>query len=119
MKKFFPLIIVIILCQLSNITAQVPQSMNYQAVARNAGGNIIANQNIGVRFTIRDGGISGAIVYRETNTATTNQFGLFTAAIGAGTAVNGTFTGINWATGTKFLQIEVDLAGGSNYTDMG
>lgn len=99
--------------------AQTPQSMNYQAVARNSAGAVVANQSTGLRFTVRDSSAAGTIVYRETATATTNQFGLFTAAIGSGTPVTGTFAGINWAAGTKYLQVEIDPAGGSNYTDMG
>ena len=98
------------LLQTVNLYSQVPQSMNYQAVARNANGSIIPNQRIGLRFTIHDGTSGGAIIYRETNTDTTNQFGLFTAYVGGGSVVNGTFGGINWGSGSKYLQVEIDVA---------
>ncbi len=33
--------------------------------------------------------------------------------------VSGTFSGINWGKNAKFLQVELDPAGGSSYTDLG
>jgi hypothetical protein len=99
--------------------AQTPQSISYQAVARDVSGNIIANQNVSIRFSIRNLSAAGSILYTETHLATTNDFGLFNLKIGAGTPVTGTFSSINWSNGTKFLQIEIDLSGGSTYTLLG
>lgn len=113
------LLFIIGLCNSGFTHAQSPQSMNYQAVARNAAGAVIPNQVIGLRFTIRDGSAGGTLVYSETDTASTNAFGLFTTAIGTGTPVSGSFAGINWGAGSKFLQVEIDPAGGTAYTDMG
>lgn len=101
------------------IMAQVPQALNYQAVARNNVGQIVPSQNIGVRFSIHDGTANGTIIYQETHTTATNNFGLFTLAIGRGTVVSGTFNSINWGTGDKFLQVEIAPAGGNNYTVQG
>src|SRR5215210_3998146 len=75
--------------------AQVPQGMNFQAVARDAGGLILAAQNICVQSTITDGN-GGPTLYQETFNITTNQFGLFTLNIGSGTPVTGTYASINW-----------------------
>ncbi len=36
-----------------------------------------------------------------------------------GTVVSGTFSAINWGKNAKFLQVELDPAGGSNYTNLG
>ncbi len=118
MKKLSTLFLLgIFVFEIAN--AQAPQGMNYQAVARNTTGTVLQNQAVGLRFTIRDGSMSGNIVYRETQTDTTNQFGLFTVVIGNGSVVNGNFSSIAWGNGTKFLQVEIDAAGGTNYTDMG
>ena len=46
--------------------AQVPQAFNYQAVARNAAGNLLASQTIGLKLSIHQGSSSGTIVYSET-----------------------------------------------------
>ncbi|MBL0308270.1 MAG: tail fiber domain-containing protein [Bacteroidetes bacterium] len=116
MKKIFLFLLTIICLQ---VFSQAPQSMNYQAVARNAAGAIIPNQTITVRLTVHDGSAGGSAVYIESTSTATNQFGLFTVKIGTGSPLVGTFAGINWGSGDKFLQIELDAAGGSNYSDMG
>ena len=101
------------------IKAQVPQGINYQAIARNSGGNAYANTTVTVRITINDGINPGTPVYQETHTAVTNQFGLFTLKIGKGNALIGNFSSINWAGGNKYLQVEYDPNGGTNYLNMG
>ncbi len=99
--------------------SQVPMAIPYQAVARDLAGNVYANQNISLRFSIRDNSSNGSIVYSETQTKTTNALGLFTANIGEGTPDIGTFAAINWGTGAKFMQVEMDALGGTSYIDMG
>ncbi len=93
--------------------------MNYQAVARNASGNLITNQLVGLRLSILSGSATGTVVYSETQAPTTNQFGLFSISVGTGSVVTGTFTGINWATGQYWLKVELDATGGTNYVLMG
>jgi hypothetical protein len=99
--------------------AQTPQKFNYQAVARNSSGNVLANQNVRIRLTVLDGGPSGTNVYSESHPLTTNSFGLFTAEIGGGNVESGSFAGINWSTGSKYIKVEIDPSGGTNYTDLG
>jgi hypothetical protein len=113
-------IIIIISCQLSIVSlfAQAPHVIPYQAVARNANGNLISNQNIGLRFTIHDVSATGTVVYQERQSATTNAFGLFSVNIGTGTT-SIQFSSIQWGKGAKFMQVEIDTAGGTSYTDMG
>lgn len=110
----------IIFC--AGLRAQPPQSFNYQAVARNANGNVIANQNILVRFTIRNAQSGGSLLYQETHAVTTNVYGLFTAAVGSGSTsvASPPFTSINWGGGARYLQVEVDYTGAGNaFVDMG
>jgi len=104
---------------LPTLIAQVPQGINYQAVARNTAGAVLQNQHLGVSFAIHDGSANGNIIYQETDTTTTNQFGLFTLVIGHGTPSLGTFSSISWGTGNKFLEVDYDPAGGTNYSSMG
>jgi trimeric autotransporter adhesin len=99
--------------------AQVPQSFKYQSVARNASGNPVASANIGVRISIHELTATGTVVYKETHTAVTNTFGLFTISVGGGTVVSGNFSTIAWGTGSKFIEVEADFAGGTSYTSMG
>jgi hypothetical protein len=119
MKKTF---VAVIIGFYSLITsAQLPQEFSYQAVARNAAGVIIANQSIALRFKIHGGSPTGTIEYSETRTASTNQFGLFTVAIGSAGATNvtGSIATIDWTATAKYLQVEMDPSGGSIFTDMG
>jgi hypothetical protein len=99
--------------------AQAPQGIPYQAIARNAIGQPIANTAVKVRFTIRDSIATGAIKYQETHNPTTSALGLFSVNVGMGTAVSGTFSGINWGKNAKFLQVELNTTGGTTYTDLG
>jgi hypothetical protein len=125
MKKF--IFTIYILCAFIGIlsplevAAQVPNQFNYQAVARNSVGQSIPNANIRVRFTILDGSATGTNVYSEVRVLTTNQLGLFTAAIGGTGAINvtGNFATIDWSTGKKFIKVEADPLGGTNFTLLG
>ncbi len=99
--------------------AQTPQAIPYQGVARNESSELLASQNISLRFTIRNGSESGTIVYQETHKLTTSNLGLFNTNIGAGSPVIGTLAAVNWGSGAKFLQVEMDVNGGSAFIDMG
>lgn len=94
MKKQLILSIAWMIILMQSGFAQAPQAMNYQSVARNATGTILADQNIGIQLTVTDG-IGGTELYRERHNTATNQFGLFTLNVGSGTAVSGTFSGIS------------------------
>jgi hypothetical protein len=96
-----------------------PEKMNYQAIARDASGNQLVNQSVSLRFTIHEGSAVGTTLYQETQSLMTNQFGLITTFIGTGTVSSGTFTAIGWGTSDRYLQVEIDPAGGSAFTDMG
>jgi trimeric autotransporter adhesin len=119
MKKIVTLSLCI-LCAFAAI-AQVPQKMNYQAVARNTLGQAIANTKINVRISILDLTSSGTAVYTETRLLTTNQLGLFTAPIGGAgaTSTTGSFAAVNWSTGNKFIKVEADPLGGTNFITLG
>jgi hypothetical protein len=99
--------------------AQAPQSFKYQSVARNGSGNPVASANIGVRISIHDLNATGTVVYKETHTAATNAFGTFTLSVGGGAVVSGIFSTIAWGSGSKFIEVEADFAGGTSYTSMG
>ena len=114
------LTLLIIACLFSfAIFAQTPQAISYQAIARNATGVVLASQSVGIKISIHTGSATGTVEYSETHHDTTNLFGLFTLQIGNGTPITGTFSGIDWSIGNKFLQVELDAAGGTTYSDMG
>ena len=92
---------------------------NYQGVARDNGGNVLANQNIGLQLSVLSGSISGTIEYTETHNTTTNALGLFNVSVGAGTVQSGVFSDIDWAGNSHFISVEMDASGGTSYTLMG
>lgn len=118
MKKQILTLALLIVTAISAL-AQAPQKFNYQGVARNTTGTPLASTAVGLRLTIHDGSAGGTVVYQETHTPTTNAFGLYNVAVGAGTVVSGTFASIAWGTGSKYLEVEIDPAGGSSYTSAG
>ncbi len=99
--------------------AQAPSKFNYQGVARNTSGQPLANQALGIRLSIRDLNSAGTILYQETHTVNTNAYGLYSVSVGGGTVVSGAMADVNWGAGDKYLQVEMDPAGGASYTDLG
>ncbi|MGN6293452.1 MAG: beta strand repeat-containing protein [Chitinophagaceae bacterium] len=119
MKKILALCCLILAMQL--LYGQAPGLFNYQGVARNAVGNVIQNKAITLRLSIRNGTATGPVVYAETRGLTTNAVGLFNVLVGSPGASNvtGTIQGIDWAAGDKFVQVEIDPAGGSAFINVG
>ena len=118
-KKY--IFIVAMLVLVSTAIAQIPQQLNYQGIARNASGEPISTHVITVRLSIIDSASNGIVTYQETKTVSTNYVGLFTIVIGApgGTNVIGTIASINWSTGKKFIKLEIDPNGASNFSLVG
>lgn len=119
LSHVYYLSLLVLLFNAGSVIAQAPQLLNYQAVARNNAGQVIANTAVTVRLTIHDGSSGGNIAYQEKASVTTNAFGLFTTQIGGGTQLQGNFSTINWGSGSKYLQVELDPNGGISFTDMG
>ena len=114
MKKLFTLLAFVI----TLITfAQAPQGFNYQATVRNSAGALIVNQNVLVKFNVYQNAATGTIVYSENQSVTTDDLGHINLVVGQGTSTAGTFTNINWGSGSYFLGIELNT--GSGYLNMG
>ena len=112
-KKLLSALVVLVITATSS--AQAPEAINYQAVVRDNSGIIVANQLTGFRVSILQNSPTGAIVYMETHTPTTNELGLVNFQIGQGTLLSGDFPLIDWGNGIYYAQLEIDPAGGTNY----
>ncbi len=99
------------------VFSQAPQSIPYQAVVRNTDGSNMANAAVTITFKIHDNSATGTVVYEETHTTTTNAQGLVSLNVGGGVAVTGTFSGIQWGTGSKFLHVLMNA--GNGVVDLG
>jgi len=87
---------------------------NYK-ILLSQGTNVLANQAVTLRLTLKDGGTT---VYQETHSTTTDANGIASVVIGTGTVVSGNFSNIDWTKAIS-LQTEVSTDGGSSYTDFG
>lgn len=105
MKKPNLTIILTIVLVLSTLglMAQAPQMFKYQAVLRDASGNIIANQNKTVVVDILQSNLTTS-VFTETHHVTTTSLGLINLNIGS---VSG-LSGIDWSADEYFIRITVD-----------
>ena len=104
------------------------EGINYQAVAIDEDGKEIVgmdvdgkplyNKAIGVRFTILSGS-NGPVLYEETHTANTDQYGLFSLVIGSGTQTSaGLYTilmDIPWIDADQFLKVEIAINNDDDY----
>jgi uncharacterized protein (TIGR02145 family) len=117
MKKLHTILVALLMT--ATTFAQAPEKMSYQAVIRDSGDALVANQAVGMRISILQTTANGTAVYVETQTPTTNINGLVSIEIGNGTPVTGTFAGIDWATGPYFIKTETDPTGSTTYTITG
>jgi len=113
MKRIFTILVAIMLT--ASVFAQAPEKMTYQLVVRDASSNLITSTQVGIEINIYQGSATGTLVYTETQTPTTNANGLLTIEIGGQTG----FDQIDWASGPYFIETNIDVAGGTNYTITG
>lgn len=118
MKKIYTLLMTALFVAFPlshNVSGQSPNQFSYQAVVRNASGELVKNTTIGMRISILKGSASGSAVYTETHSPETNVNGLVTVVIGDGTTADDMAT-IDWSDGPYFLKTETDPDGGTGYT---
>jgi hypothetical protein len=126
MKTFrlFILLCCYIVSAVSNFGyAQTNKGINFQGIARDNNGYILANKSINIRISIKSDTSSSKSEYQEIMPITTNVLGLFTIVVGA-TETNkivsaGSFESINWSNADKYLQIEIDTVGDLSFIYMG
>ncbi|MDB4250940.1 hypothetical protein N9815_01280 [Flavobacteriales bacterium] len=120
MKKILLTLLSVLFCAIT-FAQSVPQGINYQAVARDASGAVLMNQALTIQFSVISDIATSAVSWQETHTVSTNDYGLYTAIIGQGTATSVgssvTFDVIDWGASNHLLKVEVDF--GSGYVDMG
>ncbi len=121
MKPFIQWLICLSLCVIviNESYSQAPQKFNYQAAVRDASGNPITNQIIKMRISIHNNAPSGTVIFQEEHFALANIYGIVNIEIGTGTLILGTISNIDWGLGTKYLEVEIDPSGGTNYTSIG
>lgn len=86
------------------INAQTPNQFKYQAVLRDASGNVLSDKAVTIDISILQGSATGTSVFDETHNVTTTAQGLINLNIGS---VQDMST-INWSTDTYFMEITVN-----------
>lgn len=97
-------------------TAQMPNSLSYQAIISNAEGEPVIGK-VGIKISIIQGSETGELVYSERHLQTTDEHGLMSLRIGEGeTVYKGKIDTINWANGPYFSKVDIAPGGGFAYT---
>lgn len=111
MKKIFTIVAMTFLWIVS-MTAQVPQKLTYQAVIRDAIGNVITNQNLEVQVSILQGSLEGPVIYSENHSTNTTVNGVITLEVGGG-KTSYDFSSIDWSNGPFYIRSTAELNGKS------
>ena len=115
MKLLVTLIVIFMLLAGNGIAQNVPQGMKYQAVARDATGQVIAGQDIELRISLYNHPGRPEIAYMETHQVTTSELGLFALTVGEGTSEKGAFNQIPWGTEEIWMQVAIRTSDQSDF----
>lgn len=118
MKKnlLLSLLVLLVLGMYAQSPQNIAQGINYQAVARNAEGGILANQNLTLKIALTSKNGEQKEHYTEIHEVRTDALGLFHIVIGRGTEPSGTFQAIPWSVEQIWLDIKLDPQGKRNFT---
>lgn len=119
MNKLNRLLLALMVMLSINSFGQTPEKINYQAIIRDVQGVVVANQNVSIKIEILESTPSGTVVYEESHSVVTNDYGLVNLKIGTGSVTSGVFSTISWGANPYFLKISVDPSGATNYTLVG
>lgn len=115
----FKIILIALLCACSMLNAQVPQAFSYQAIAMDSNGNLVADSQVGIEISVVVDSPSGEVSYTENHLVMSTSLGHINLEVGRGTASFGIFEDVAWSSGPHFLEIKMDIDGGTNYQLVG
>ena len=98
------------------MAATAQNGFNYQAVIRDANGNLLAGKQISLQISLLNG---NNVLYLEQQKVTTNASGVASVVVGEGTSKQGSFNNIDWSNGNISMKTEFDPDGGENYEVIG
>lgn len=99
----------------SGLSAQTgpPNGMLYQAVARDASGNLATKRTIYVRTSILKGSAAGTVMYSDEHKVISNADAMFTVVVGQGKFISGSYSKFNdipWGNDKYFFNLKVSVA---------
>lgn len=105
MKKL-SFILTLLVLTLNQISGQMPQKFNYQALIKDNTDKPLIEKSVSLRFSILHKTATGTVKYSEIHSTTTDKNGMVNIMIGTGIPT-GSFSSINWSDGPYFLKIEL------------
>lgn len=103
---------------LISILSFAQQGINYKALIKDDLGNVLANTNLTVQFTIHENTETGTVVYREDHSVTTDAKGILILNIGTDeTPIQGSFSNVNWGEHRHYLQTSIGYSEGFIHFD--
>lgn len=91
----------------ANLYAQssVPMGMKFQAVARDASGELLQNESVFIQINLQSNIENPITHYSEVHEVQTNYLGLFDLVIGNGSIQEGTFKEIPWSSEEIWMEL--------------
>ena len=108
MKNLSYSLIVSIFC-VTIISAQSTDAFKYQAMIRDANGNIFHSMNTTIQVKIKEGSASGETKYAENHPNVSVERGLFAISIGEGQNMQGKIADLDFGKKNYFLEVGVKL----------
>lgn len=115
MKKLLTILLGLLnLC----LVAQTPTGFSYQAVLRNAQGEVLGNQSASLQMSVI-GSDEVTVYYQEEHAVQSSVQGLVNVTIGSGTNKVGSLIDVPWGTDQMKLKVEIKLGSATVYSFLG
>ena len=115
MKRIITTFGLILALSLSLFAQKMPTGIKYQAVARDAQGQIISEKDISLEITLNNDAAEGKTAYSEVHYVKTNVLGLFDLVIGEGESKAGSLEEVPWSTSEIWMNISIDMEAGEDF----
>ena len=92
--------------------AQLQNQFIFQAVARDATGDLVCGRTVGVKVELLQGSEFGTVIHSETFAVQTNEQGLYSVVVGSNVPLDN----ISWGEGPYYVKSRIDVNGGNNYS---
>ena len=117
MKKLAAKFMAVMAFAITTATSVLGQNgFAYQAVIRNANGELITNQLVDLKFTLKH---NDKDYYTEKHSVSTNEYGNIQVMVGEGTKLDGSFDDVPWNTLDIKMAVAVDVEGSGEFLTIG
>ena len=113
----FKILLIAFLFVHSVLGAQVPQAFSYQGIVMDSNGDLVTDSPIGIEIEIYSNNDNG--VYIESHALMSTSLGHVNLQVGRGTPTFESFDNVQWSAGGVFMDIRMDITGGTNYQLVG